>query len=348
MDKERRPEDLLLIFYSNATKELGKGKLPGDDAWKLMVDRHVALFLRLVSSILQDEDWARERPELAQRLATMEKKLLMHDQDLTSENDGQRWHYNRSRSSADLPGQGYAPCSHCTTYLCRGVFRRPGRYRQTQVNLDRESRLARPEDISSLSLSLMTNKTLNSDDFDLDEAYDAWKHHEVPELSQMILAIIQSNPELAKSSSGGAAQGYGAAQRQSSNLSENGSPYDITQNVDLNSLNISDSPTDGDSYTFIPPDPRAYYRAIAKEVLVYDIADAELHPSEDGRLLSKQSTELLSEIATRWRLPLVSRLILFMDVVREKYLNHESAWIQSTEPSITLKNHRLLTRSRTE
>lgn len=86
MDKDRRVEDLLLIFYSNATKELQKGKVPGDDSWKLMVDRHVALFLRLVSSILKDHDWAKDRPELTQRLATMEKKLLMHDQDLTAEN----------------------------------------------------------------------------------------------------------------------------------------------------------------------------------------------------------------------------------------------------------------------
>jgi hypothetical protein len=42
MDKDRKVEDLLLIFFSNTTKELQKGKPPGDDGWKLMVDRHVA------------------------------------------------------------------------------------------------------------------------------------------------------------------------------------------------------------------------------------------------------------------------------------------------------------------
>src|SRR6185369_7870013 len=52
-------------------------------------------------------------------------------------------------------------------------------------------------------LSLMSKRTLNSDDFDLEEAYEAWKHQEVPALSQMILAIVQSNPELARSSPGG-------------------------------------------------------------------------------------------------------------------------------------------------
>ena len=83
MEKDRRVEDLLLIFFSNATKELQKGKAPTDDSWKLMVDRHVALFVRLISSTLKDHDWARDRPELSSRLNTMEKKLLMHDQDLS-------------------------------------------------------------------------------------------------------------------------------------------------------------------------------------------------------------------------------------------------------------------------
>ena len=85
MEKDRRVEDLLLIFFSNATKELQKGKPSNDDSWKLMVDRHVALFIRLVSSTLKDHDWVRERPELSSRLNTMEKKLLVHDQDLTAE-----------------------------------------------------------------------------------------------------------------------------------------------------------------------------------------------------------------------------------------------------------------------
>ena len=39
---------------------------------------------------------------------------------------------------------------------------------------------------------------VESDDFDLEEAYLAWKKAETPALSQMMLAIIQAKPELAK------------------------------------------------------------------------------------------------------------------------------------------------------
>ena len=117
VEKDRRVVDLVLIFYSNATKELAKGKGPSDDSWKLMVDRHLALFIRLLSVILKDHDWARERPELSSRLTTLESKLLAHDQDLTA------------------PGQNGSTNGHTI------------RYQQAQRHLDREGGHARPENI---------------------------------------------------------------------------------------------------------------------------------------------------------------------------------------------------------
>jgi hypothetical protein len=93
----------------------------------------------------------------------------------------------------------------------------------------------------------------------------------------------------------------------------------------MDGLNMRDDLANGDeSYTFIPSDPRSYYRAIVKEALTYDLADAQ--QSEGGEyigLLSKQSHELLNEVAHRWRLTLPSRFILYLDVIREKYLEQE-------------------------
>ena len=59
------------------------------------VDRHLALFVRLLSLILKDNSGTTERPELATRLATLEKKLLKHDDDLAS---GYHYHCRRGRS----------------------------------------------------------------------------------------------------------------------------------------------------------------------------------------------------------------------------------------------------------
>ena len=338
MDKDRRVEDLLLIFYSNATKELGKGKAPGDDSWKLMVDRHVALFLRLVSSILVHYDWAKDRPELAHRLATMEKKLLVHDQDLATENQRNGGSGGKT-IEVEVP-RSYEVKDMPLVLVVSRIF--AVGYSDVQADIDRYKSVwtekAALQDLKTYQahLSLMTNKTLNSDDFDTEEAYEAWKNQEIPDLSQMILAIIQSNPELAKSSPGGSVPQFrpkstfdplSSGSRQGSLSSENS--YVIDQPVDMSGLNISDDPNDNSSYTFIPSDPRATYRAVLKEALTYDLADTELEPSEATsedppvKLLSKQSTELLNEIAIRWRVPQFSRLVLFMDVIRDKYIDQE-------------------------
>src|SRR5438552_19036432 len=51
-------------------------------------------------------------------------------------------------------------------------------------------------------LNLGTRKTLSSQDFDLEEAYEAWKRAEAPEVSQMMLAIMQAYLELANTTVG--------------------------------------------------------------------------------------------------------------------------------------------------
>jgi hypothetical protein len=340
MDKDRRVEDLLLIFYSTATKELQKGKAPGDEHWKLMVDRHVALFLRLISSTLKDHDWTKDRPELTQRLATMEKKLLVHDQDLSAENQ-RNGGQGGTTVEVEIP-RSYEVKDMPLVLVVSRIF--AVGYSDVQADITRYKAVwtekAALQDLKTYQaqLSLMTKNTLNSDDFDTEEAYEAWKNQEVPDLSQMILAILQSNPELAKSSPGGSVPqfkpnvsldpGYSDS-RNGSISSENGSSYVIDQPVDMSGLHIRSDSSDNTSYTFIPSDPRATYRAILNEALTYDLADADLQPTEatseepEIKLLSKQSAELLNEIALRWRIPQFSRLILFLDVVREKYINQD-------------------------
>lgn len=343
MEKDRRVEDLLLIFFSNATKELQKGKAPGDDAWKLMVDRHVALFIRLISSTLKDHNWTHDRPELTSRLNTMEKKLLMHDQDLASENQ-RNGGAGGSTIEVEVP-RSYEVKDMPLVLVVQRIF--GVAYADVQNDINRYKAVwtekAALQDLKTYqaNLSLMSKKTLNSDDFDLEDAYEAWKSQEVPDISQMILAIVQSNPELAKSSPGGslpqfkpgatAGPSYHDPSRHNSIPGEHESSYVIDQPVDMSSLNIRDGGDDDDSaaYTYIPSDPRAYYRAIVQEALTYDIADSQLQPTEASseapsiKLLSKQSAELLNEIALRWRLPYPSRLVLFLDVVREKYQHQD-------------------------
>lgn len=348
MEKDRRVEDLVLIFFSNATKELQKGKLPGDDAWKLMVDRHLALFVRLISLVLKDHDWVRDRPDLSSRLATLESKLLAHDQDLaaaTSRNGGA----GGSTIEVIIPLTYDVKDMPLVQHVAR-VFGLTNSQVQSDVNKYKPiwTEMAALQDLKIYQtyLSFNSRKTLRTDDFDLNESYEIWKKAEVQELSQMMLTIIKSNPELAGSTSGASHPRYSRslsnmeasdlnypdASRKNEDTHE--ASYVIDQPVDMSSFTSSNDiieipGEDDDVYTFIPPDTRVYYRFILAEALRHDLNETMEHAKENSEeaspitLLSKQSIDLLSEVCLRWRIPQVSRTVLFLDVIREKYVDQE-------------------------
>lgn len=335
MDKERRVEDLVLIFYSNATKALQKGKTADDDSWRNMVDRHVALFVRLLSNTLKDHGNDKDRPELMGRLATLEKKLLTDDQDL-SVGVGPKDTYIEvvtplSYDVKDMP----------MVQVVAQIFGL--KHSQVQSDIDTNRSLWTEEaalaDLKSYQHCLGTNsnRTLRSEDFDLDEAYQAWKKSEGPELSQLILDILHVKPELAKGSSG-INKGPGPATQQPADTPkltspvDSSPPYGFDQPIDLSNLTLQDTASlrlynEQSTYTFIPPDPRSYYRCILMHAAMFD----QLHTGQSAMddtvtvspLLSKQSLELLDELSTRWRIPYSSRLVLFLDVTAQRFMDQE-------------------------
>lgn len=345
MEKDRRIEDLVLIFFSNATKELQKGKVPGEDSWKLMVDRHLALFLRLISLVLKDHDWVRDRPELFNRLSTLETKLLAHDQDLTA---------TTSRSGATggstievIVPRSYEVKDMPLVLQVARIFGLTNTQVQSDINKHKSvwTEKAALKDLKSYQayLNINSRRTLRSDDFDLDEGYEAWKKSEVQDLSQMMLTLIKSNPELAKSTAGPSIQQlhrttsnsdtpdvvYPDASRSNNDAYDNSS-YVIDQPVDMSTINSNNENPEPyrdeeAAFTFIPPDTRPYYRFILGQVLRYDLTNAEGIANEGSAttILSKQSAELLVEICLRWRIPQISRTVLFLDAVREKFVDQE-------------------------
>lgn len=344
MDKERRVEDLVLIFYSNATKALQKGKAPDDDSWKLLVDRHVALFVRLISNTLKDHGNDKDRPELMKKLATLEDKLLRNDQDLfAGSGDG------AEGSSIEV----VVPISYDVKDMpmVQVVAKIFGlRLSQVQSDIDANKSLWTEEaalaDLKAYQhcLGANTKRTLRSDDFDIEEAYQEWKKAEAPALSQMMAEILQARPELVKSSSNSNKplptihttsfsaedQAYSDLGRIVTSPVEQNTSYVFDQPVDMSSLSLEDEYPGGQSleetpYTFIPLDPRSFYRSILSHAMTFD----QLHAPQavDGPVstppLSKASMELLTELCIRWRIPPFSRMVLFLDVAAQKFLDQE-------------------------
>lgn len=347
MDKERRVEDLVLIFYSNATKALQKTqKGPDDDSWKLLVDRHVALFVRLIGNTLKDLGNDKDRPELMSRLTTLEKKLLTNDQDLSTSTTGK---------GAETMVEVILPISVDVKdmVMVQTVGRVFGlRNSQMQSDIDANKKVWTEEaalmDLKAYQhcLDSNTKRTLRNDDFDLDEGYNMWKKAEIPELSQMMADILHAKPELVKSPSDAhnkplpsinptphAAQDqtYSELAKSISSPEDSNSIYSFDQPVDMSALSPeTENPErvylEQSTYTFIPPEPRAYYRAILSTAMTFE----QLHPSESGDAsvvntpLSRQSLELLAELCLRWRIPQFTRLVLFLDVAGQKFLDQET------------------------
>ena len=324
MEKDRRAEDLVLIFYSNATKELSKGKEPDDDSWRFMVDRHVALFVRLFGLILKDHhDWAKDRPELANRLSVLETKLLSQDQDLMQVGD--------PATTIEVP----VPLSYNVRDMplvqqTARIFNVSTVQVQSDIDMHKQiwTEKAALKDLKTYQaqLNLGTGRTLAVEDFGDREVYDSWKKSEGPELSQMMLAIVQSNPELTKISSD-----------EPTNIADT----DLTKTTSRRSSRIADHVTDisslsfsmngssdnsvsdeSDVYTFIPADPRSCFRYILSQAWQYDMRHPEGEQAS-SKLLNKQTWELLNEICARWRIPSFSKVVLLLDVAKEKFMNDE-------------------------
>lgn len=338
MEKDRRVEDLVLIFFSSATKELQKGKASSDDGWKLMVDRHVALFVRLLSTTLKEHDWGRDRPELASRLTTLESKLLKHDQDLAAASQ-------RAGGAGGTTVEVELPPSYEARDmpLALIVAERFGlSYDQVQADINRNRPVWTPKaalaDLKSYQnlVNLHSPAVLRPDDFDLDEAYEAWRKTEGSELSQMMLAILRTDSELTRSSD---------ASTRSTSATWDGSrrttdPATLTSPLtreppDMSDLRLQEGGENAheegvsNHFTFFPPDPKAYYRCVLAQVLTHDLNQAKAQQGESQGdaepppLLSKDSTVLLQEISMRWRIPQWTRLVLFLDVIREKFVDQD-------------------------
>ncbi|KAI6249792.1 hypothetical protein HI914_01870 [Erysiphe necator] len=342
MDKERRVEDLVLIFYSSAIKALQKGQTGEDNSWKLSVDRHVALFVQLISSTLKLNGNEKNKPELMTKLTTLEGKLLTNDRNLFVDHSGP------VGSNVEAGTQlSYDIKDMAMVQVVARIFGL--KLSQVQSDIDAQrfvwTHEAAISDLKAYQHCLRTNtkRTLRSEDFDVDEGYSAWLKAEGPELYQLIAEILRVRPSLANTfnlnqavhqarttTSNPDDQAYSDLARTITNSSDQNSSIIFDQPFDMSVLSLEDEQPariclEETSYTFIPSDPRGFFRSILSHAMIYDqlhgtesIGDLEITP-----LLSRDSIDLLTELSIRWRIPQFSRLVIFLDVAAQKFLDQE-------------------------
>ncbi|KAL7628653.1 hypothetical protein AAE478_000168 [Parahypoxylon ruwenzoriense] len=336
VDKERKVEPMVLIFYSAATKACSLGHERSDDSWKLLVDRHVALFVRLVTNILRDQGHERDKSDLVTRLNTLENKLLTNDQNLfidTGQDSGNTIEVivPLSYDVKDMP----------MVQTVAMIFGLSHSDVQSHIDAQRQNWTEETalKDLKSYQHRLNSNMSgaLGSQDFDVDEAYQEWKKAEAPFLSQMMMEILTARPELARRSTAfnlasdkplpssptspySEDKAFSDLSRALSN-SDRSSMYGIDHALSLGSMSLDDTSSirtiDEPNYTFIPPDPREFLKVIAKYAVEFDAMHDD--GAEQSSLFSKQTMELLTELCVRWRIPQFTRLVVFLEVAARRF-----------------------------
>ncbi|KAM5351680.1 hypothetical protein ACJ41O_004403 [Fusarium nematophilum] len=334
IDKERKLEPLILMFYSSATKAAQKGAAPDDDSWKLLPDRHLALFVRLTATILRDQGHDRDKPELMLKLNSLEKKLLTNDQNLVG----------GGSDGAGTTIEVVVPLSYDVKDmpLVQQVVRIFGlslSEAQNEINENKQvwTEEAALKDLKSYQARLNSDLpgALRSQDFDLGDSFLEWKKAEAPHLSQMMLDILTAKPELAKTSTGALDKAlpsrpqstyddraYAELSRALSQSNDGSLAFDPSLN--LASLSIGDTgirAVEENIYTFVPPDPRAFFKYILQHAMTFDQINSD--PDLDYQPLTKQSMDLLTELCVRWRVPQFSRLIALLEVASRKFTDRE-------------------------
>ncbi|PTB46847.1 uncharacterized protein TrAFT101_003715 [Trichoderma asperellum] len=340
IEKERKFEPLVLIFYSAATKAAQKGKGPDDesDSWKLLPDRHLAMFVRLAANVMKDLGHDRDRPELMSRLTDLESKLLRNDQDLVS----------NSTAGTGTTIEVIVPLSYDVKDMpmvqtVASIFGMGLSEAQKILNEKRQvwTEEAALKDLKSYQTRLNANLpgTLSSHDFDVEDAFLEWKKSEATHLSQMMMDILTAKPELAKTKTGPIDQSMTS---RPTSMYENDQAYaDLSRvisdpgassfafdpSISLSSLAIGESSSirtvDETIYTFTPSNPRSFYKHILQQAMMFDQMHAD--PNNDYQPLSHKSMDLLNELSVRWRIPQFSRLIVLLEGVANQFLEKEIA-----------------------
>ncbi|ORX53565.1 hypothetical protein DM01DRAFT_1322519 [Hesseltinella vesiculosa] len=119
------------------------------------------------------------------------------------------------------------------------------------------------------------------EDYTSDQMYDLWQKREVKQLTELMKSLMLMNPNL--------------------------------------SIGVDSQDDSGGAFTYIPNDPRSFFRVLMDACLEYDVVtngDAERAKSS---VLSVQSDILLRECWKGWRLSAASRGVLYLELIKTRF-----------------------------
>lgn len=342
MKENRKIEELILIFVTTAQGALRR-RMDGD-SWKEELNKQVATFVRIIRECLRSIHGVSR--ELLDRLEGYSSKLSPAPIPL-----GQQASASASANGAtaapahDDSRRGSTASSLATvnagtsltaanTLLDIPMIRTVGTlFRVEQDQLIKDIEFVRKTCTEANAMIDLKHciKNINlqaawpgrKEDFDTEEGFQLWRSTELQSLSQIMMQMCKANPDLLKSTPSDPVGVTGGAQSVPGEIGhaaemEAGSP-DAEAIAD--SIDAEEEATFG-NFTFIPPDPKAYYRRALELCIDYDLEQIRIQPEEEEvslSILSPAHVDLLLECALRWRIMPTYRAVCNLDVLKYKY-----------------------------
>ncbi|KAJ3869366.1 hypothetical protein EV359DRAFT_69973 [Lentinula novae-zelandiae] len=325
MKENRKIEELILMFATHATGVLKKEPTLTGDSWKFELNNHIALFVKLLRESLRGLNHV--SPELLGRLDMYTAKLGPAQ---SSDSGYESSSTSRDRDSiASLTISGHVsdmPLVKTVAAL----------FRLSESSVQKEV-----DQLRTLCTEKTCLKNINAgapfpgrrEDFESEDAWQHWKTLETTQLQEMMMAIVQFNPELAKSTPSDACYPPSGHLHLQLSSSRHGS---ISSRLSLYGLGVDfvdiTAPEDGDEdgievghhFTYIPPNPKRFYKRLLELCLIADL-ELMLSPEVDDNdevslgILSALHIDLLNECAIRWRIGHSYRASCFLDLVKQFY-----------------------------
>jgi hypothetical protein len=176
------------------------------------------------------------------------------------------------------------------------------------------------------------------EDFDTEGAWQYWKTLETSHLSQLMVVIVQFNPELAKSTPNDVLPKRSSARVSLHNptgrpgsISSRNPIVAMSQNLteaDFEAEEDDEEVQVGHNFTYIPPNPKKYYKRLLELCLDGDLAamhDPNVNDDDQVSLgiLSHPHIELINECALRWRISQTYRAACFLDLIKHLFERNE-------------------------
>ncbi|EIW76820.1 cytoplasm protein [Coniophora puteana RWD-64-598 SS2] len=358
MKENRSIEELILMFAAQATSALKKEPtLAAGDRWKLELNNQIAQFVKLIREALRNVSHG-VSPELQSRLGMYQAKLTPSPGQAAASDSGYETASTTAGAGAGAvhrdsvsSGTGSAQPSISAkvadmplVMVVAKLFKIPEEAMQGEVDRMRQfcTEKAALMDLKTCSKNLNGGLPFpgQREDFSSDAAWNHWQTMEKSTLSQLMKAMMSVNPDLIKSmptesvSAAGrpgsvySQTGSGAATRHGS-IGSRRSLYGAVGSIG-NAGELADDVTGDDEvptgmeFTYIPPNPRKFYKRLVEFCLVADL-ELMFSPEVDDAdevpltILSGPHLDLINECALRWRIGQPYRVTCFMDLIKQFY-----------------------------